>query len=86
MLHVSFDDNLDDSLYSSNEADGGYNDDDELLDFDEAEDYCVADMKGLRFFSVENLEVDIQEKKCCKSCTFLEHKKYIKDFLDFTEQ
>ena len=46
----------DDSMYpsSSSGSDGEY-DEDELVDYDELEDYGVSDMKGSRIFHVEKL-------------------------------
>lgn len=86
VVEESFDDDFDDSSYSSNEAGGACLDYNELLDFDKSEDYCMTDMKGFRCLPVEKLKVEIREKMCCKSCTLSGNKKYVKDFLDFIEE
>ena len=78
-------DDSDDMLYSfSSSTSTGEYDDDEILDYNELEDHCVMDMKGLMIFPVEKLADVIWNQMCCKKCTLSWHTQYMNDFIKFT--
>ena len=76
---------LDDSVYtfSSSGSHGEY-DDDELVDYDELEDYGVSDMKGSRIFHVEKIATAIRNEICCKKWALSGHKHYTNMLIAFS--